>query len=889
MSAVGFSRRLLLGLLVLGGVFSACPAAGASAAEVGFGFESTGAEESTSVAGLHPDLTTSFTMTNQEIEGQPKANGRLQSASVALPPGVVGNPTQFPHCAIGDFNAFGNCPVASQVGVVAVLPSEFPEKTEPLYNLEPDPNEIAKFGFYAFLYPIFIDVSVRTGSDYGVTATVHDASGQAALIFAKTTLWGVPADPIHDEQRLTPFEAVLGCQTACEAPEGKRSSGLSPLPFLSNPSACETQQVNFTATTYQAPGEVFTGPPAALPDITGCQNLPLEPSLKLETSSHRAGAPTGLSAVLRIPQTDAVGLPASSAMRAARVTLPEDMTIASGAGNALGACSDAQVALGQEVDSSCPADSRLGTATFVSPALPEPLHGAIYQRTPEAGNLFRIWLVTDERGLHLKLPGEIRADASTGRLTAEFQDTPQLPVEEIDLEFKGGDLAPLKNPETCGSFSASYQFTPWSGNPPSTGQTAPIEIHEGCGPTGFSPRLEAGVTNPVAGEYSPFVMNLSREDGEENVAGITMTMPKGELAKLAGVPLCPDSPAASGNCPTGSQIGTVSVAAGPGSQPLWIPQPGKAPTAVYLAGPYKGAPYSVVVKVPAQAGPFDLGTVVVRGGIYVDPETARVTIKADPLPQILEGVPILYRKIHVSIDRDRFTVNPTDCEATSVDASVASAHSAVATPSDRFQVGECAALDFKPKLKLSLKGSTKRIGHPALKATLTANPGEANIARVQVNLPQGEFLDQGNLNKTCTKPVLLAGNCPASSVYGRVKAWTPLLEKPLEGNVYLVGGYGYKLPALVAELNGQIRILLVGKIDSGKNKGIRNTFEVVPDAPVSRFVLELKGGPKYSLLENSEDLCKAPKARRRAIVRFTGQNGKVDDYKPLVQNQCGKR
>jgi hypothetical protein len=209
-----------------------------------------------------------------------------------------------------------------------------------------------------------------------------------------------------------------------------------------------------------------------------------------------------------------------------------------------------------------------------------------------------------------------------------------------------------------------------------------------------------------------------------------------------------------------------------------------------------------------------------------------------------------------------------------------------ATFTDRFQVGACNALAFKPGLKVSLSGQTKRIGHPALKAVLTYPKGQnANVRRALVNLPGSEFLDQGNLNNTCTKPVLIAGKCPKSTIYGRAKAWTPLLEKPLEGPIYLVGGYGYKLPALVAELDGQIRILLVGKVDSGKNHGIRNTFEAVPDAPVSRFVLEMKGGKKYGLLENSEDICKH---RQKAIARFTAQNGKTYDTEPVIAVQCGK-
>jgi hypothetical protein len=390
------------------------------------------------------------------------------------------------------------------------------------------------------------------------------------------------------------------------------------------------------------------------------------------------------------------------------------------------------------------------------------------------------------------------------------------------------------------------------------------------------------------------VIKLARKDGEQALTRLDFTLPPGLTGRLAGIPYCSEqaiaaaqgksgkAEQASASCPAASELGTVDTSAGVGSEPIHVGGH------VYLAGPYEGAPLSSVVITPAVAGPFDLGNVVVRAPLYVNPETAQITAKSDEIPHILRGIPLQLRSVEIKLTRQEFTLNPTSCEPMTVGSSMKGLNGGSAGPSSRFQVGNCQALPFKPNLKLQLKGATKRVGHPALKAVLTAKPGEANIGRAQVNLPHGEFLDQGNLNKTCTKPVLLAGNCPASSVYGKATAWTPLLDKPLEGPVYLVGGYGYKLPALVADLNGQIRVTLVGKVDSGPNKGIRNTFEVVPDAPVSRFVLEMKGGKKYGLLENSENLCKAKKAKRRAIARFTGQNGKVAAFKPVVQNQCGK-
>ena len=750
--------------------------------------------------------------------------------------------------------------------------------TEPVFNLEPKAGTAARFGFIAAFYPILIDITVRSASDYGVTATVNDSSGQAALISAATTIWGVPASPIHDTERLTTFEAIA-CGSPCFAPEGKRPSGLLPKPLLSNPSACQAQKVDFSATTYQLPGAVFTTS-APLPPVTDCGDLPFDPTLTFEPTSHQAGAPTGLSTVLTIPESDDVGLPASSAMRAAKVTLPEGMTINSAAANGLEACSPGQVGLGQEVDSNCPDASKLGTARFFSAALPEAVQGSIYQRTPEPGHLFQIWLVTDDFGLHLKLPGEIHADPVTGQLTAEFKETPQLPVERVELDFKGGPNAPLRNPP-CGTYSAAVEFTPWSGAPSVSGKTQPIHIDQGCGSPTFAPKLEAGLANPVAGSFSPLIFNLIRADGEENVGGFELTLPKGALAKLKGVPLCPDAATTNGSCSEGSKIGSVAVSTGSGPQPLWIPQPGKAPTAIYLAGPYKDAPYSVVTKVPAQAGPFDLGTVAVRSGLYVNPNTAQAMVKTDPLPQILEGVPVLYRTIHAEIDRKNFSLAPTNCKEMSVDATVTSARGAVAQANDRFQVGECAALKFGPSLKLQLKGSTKRAGYPALTATLQTHKNEANIRKVSVALPHSEFLAQEHIDTICTRVQFSENTCPKGSVYGKARAVTPLLDKPLEGPVYLRSSSN-PLPDLVVALRGQIEINLVGRIDSLRG-GIRTTFSGVPDAPVKKFVLRMKGGRK-SLLVNSRDICATT---NRATVKMDGQNGRFHDSRPLLRGRCG--
>jgi hypothetical protein len=652
----------------------------------------------------------------------------------------------------------------------------------------------------------------------------------------------------------------------------------------------------------------------SLPAITGCDAVAFEPSLTARPTTDAGDSPSGLDVDLHLAQDENPNSRATSALKDAVVALPEGLVVNPSSANGLDACTPAQIGLTTAVGDSnahfdkakpsCPAASGIGTVEVDTPVFDDPLKGTVYLASPYQnpfGSLLSLYLVIEGHGLVIKLPGKVETDPGTGRITSSFTENPQLPVEDLKLKLFSGPLAPLRTPASCGTYSTTSVLTPWSA-PQSGPPTTPSDTYRiaagpngaACGAAANAPSFDAGSTSPLAGSYQPFVVNLKREDGSQQFSSVTVTPPPGLLAKLAGVPYCSDAAlaAAAGksgrseqahpSCPAASAVGSVSSTAGAG------PRPYDAPGTAYLTGPYKGAPLGLAIVTPAVAGPFDLGTIVVRVALHVDPMTTRVTAVSDPIPTILEGIPLDVRSVSIRLDRSEFTRNGTSCETSSVSGSLLSTAGSTASLQSRFQLADCRALDFTPDLKLRLKGATKRIGHPALRAVVTARPGEANIGRAQVNLPHGEFLDQGNLNKTCTRPVLMAGGCPESSVYGHARAWTPLLDRPLEGPVYLVGGFGYKLPALVAELNGQIRVLLVGRIDSGKNKGIRSTFEMVPDAPVSRFELSMKGGKRYGLLENSENLCKAKKARRRAIVRFTGQNGKVRQWKPVVTNQCGK-
>lgn len=861
-----------------------------------FDIKSLSASLTSKQAGAHADFTTSIELTSTPTD-PPKPWAYAQEIEVSLPPGLIGNPQRFQRCTLADLGPRpeeSECPQDAQVGVTEVALAGEINSTliEPVYNMtSPGGEVVARFGFFAGPSPAVINVEVDP-SDYSLVAKVEGISSAAELISANTTLWGVPAAHVHDPLRLTPLEAI-----AEKLPPGGRESDQPEIPFLSNPTDCSLQrEISVRAISYQQP-DVEVSKSAPYPTIFGCDKLEFKPTFTATPTNPEAFAPTGLDAVLNIPQNETPLSNATSTLKSALVSLPQGMSINPAAGDGLAACSASEVGFGTTNQSNCPDAAKIGSAEIDVPALERTLNGSVYQRTPEDGKLFRFWLVTDEQGVHLKLPAEITTNPLTGQVTTVFNgiDTlgglPQVPVEEFRLHVFGGPRAPLATP-ACGNYKTHYEFTPWSGQEPVV-EDAPMSINTGCAKGGFSPKLEAGTVSPRAGAFSPLTMTLTRQDGEANPQSLSLHLPQGLLAKIAGVPLCPEPGASEGNCPAGSQIGSVAASSGVGGAPLWIPQPGKDPTAIYLAGPYKGAPYSAVIRVPAQAGPFDLGTVVTRAAVNVDPNNSTASITTDALPQILEGVPIAYRTIYAIVDRPQFFLNPTGCKPKQITATVTATTGATASPSDDFQATNCARLPYTPKMQMQLKGATKRSGHPALKAVITQPPGQANNAKVSVQLPTSQFIDQDHINNPCTRVQFNANACPPLSILGTARATTPLLDQPLEGPVYFRSNGGEReLPDIVVDVRGGgLRVIQVGFVDSVPVKGtelarLRTRFLSLPDAPVSKITVSLFGGKKRGLLENSRDLCKT---NRLAKTSFTGQNGIVQNGDVKIATSCGKK
>jgi hypothetical protein len=815
-------------------------------------------------AGAHSDVAFGFRFSGGDS---------VHDIKVALPPGLVGNPTVRDECTFADLtdaNAVFNgkvdtCPKSARVGNAFVYEgSDTPTGPIGLFNVTRPVNLPALFGFNDQGVVVLIEPHVRP-TDYGIDSDSLGTSNGQPILGAIIELWGVPAEHLG--------EPILR-------------------PLMTNPTSCPAVPTAFTAEidSWQNIGGFLSGSVTSDSDGTpfqweGCDRLPFEPEMTVSPGTHRAASPTGMEFDVNIPQSeDAHGL-ASAHLRKIVTTFPRGMTVSPSAVAGLGACSEAQVGLGSNDPPTCPDSAKLGNVTIRTPLLDDPLRGEMVlaeQNKNPFHSTYAVYQIAKGPGFYIKLPGELNVDKRTGQMKAVFDNLPQQPFEEAEFDFRGGPTAPFVTPDVCGTYRTHTELTSWASPVPIV-IDAPMLIDEDCGGKGgFDPKLQAGVANPVAGAKSPLTIRIKRQDGEQNISRFDVTLPKGELASLKGLAVCPDAVAPSGNCPKASQVGISTTAIGTGAFPLFVPQPGKEPTALYLGGPYKGAPYSLVAKVPAQSGPFDFGDIVVRTAIDLNPVTAQVIAKADPLPQILEGVPIQYRDVRIEVQKPDFTINPTSCEQREVKTDIYSTQGAVAHPSAPTKVGDCAALNFGPKLAFKVQGGTNRGDFQALTATLRTGKKEANISRVAVTLPHSEFLEQSHIGTVCTRVQFAAKKCPEASIYGRARAITPLLDDPLEGPVYLRSS-NHALPDLVATLKGQFDIELAGRIDS-KNGGIRNTFELVPDAPVTKFVLKMQGG-KRSLLVNSRNLCKSVS---RADVRMVGQNGKRHAERPVVENSCGK-
>ena len=872
-------RRFSLSLLAS----TALAAALAAPASAEFGFETFSfkyldpyTKEPTTQAGVHADLVSAFT-TKSTIspEGSLVTDGQPKNIQTELPAGFYGNPEAIPFCTSAFLIGHGGlCNPAAQVGLLSIAVDNPPSfyLDLPVYNMAATDDETAVLAGNVFGALVKVILSVRTDGDYGLRADIHGINQGLPLYGVKLTLWGVPADPVNDPNRLAGLF------------QGGLSAGIDPKPFLSMPTTCGPTVTQLRADSWQDPGNfIFEEEPLT---ITGCDSIAFEPKVKARPTTNAADSPSGIDLDIEIPQSeDPEGL-SSAHLRKSVVTLPEGLTLNPSGANGLGSCTPQQIGMttppGAKVPhftkapNDCPDSSRIAEVEVDTPIFANPLRGSAFVAAPydnPFNSLVAIYIAIEGRGIVAKLPGEVMLDPNTGRITTVFDENPQLTFEHLRLSFFGGALAPFQTPTGCGLFASVAELTPWSAPESGPPVTSVDRYRITQGPHGqacaageeglpHAPEFEAGSTAPLAGTYRPFVINLRREDGSQRFSSVTVAPPEGLVAKLAGTAICPDSALAnaeaksgaeeqsSPSCPAASGIGTVHTAAGAG------PAPYNVPGTAYLSGPYKGAPMSLAIVTPAVAGPFDLGTIVVRTALHLNPGTAQLRAISDPLPTILDGIPLDVRSLSIRIDKPNFTLNPSSCDPSFVFGSLASTKGSVADLLSTFQLGECGQLKFKPRIRLALKGSTKRRGHPALTSILRPRPGDANIDYAAVTLPPTELLDQDHIGEVCTRAQFAVDQCPAASVYGKVSVTSPLVDYPLTGNVYLRASNN-RLPDLITDLRGPasqpIRIEAAGKIDTVRG-GLRTTFTFIPDVPFTKLVLRLDGRKKGLLVNSREHL-----------------------------------
>jgi hypothetical protein len=853
----------------------------------------------------HPNYgITDFRFASHEVApSDDEPDGKVKDVRVDLPAGLSVNPEATETCSEAQLDEF-NCPEDSQVGedeatgtaVLLKLLNRKATVTEkfPVYNMQRTPGEPARFGVE--INSSTLELLAKAGNDIrghiylegGISWHKEASNGETSGVESGDyheyfKIKNIPQQPEIIESRLIFWGIPQHYQKGAATP---------PRAFITLPSTCSTEPITtLHFDSYEDPGDFQSETNEAPVTATGCGSLAFNPSFSLTPETTQSDQPDGVSATLHVPQLlSEPTKPDSPDVQSAEVTLPEGMSLNPSAAKGLEACGSAQFAGG-----SCPGGSNIGSFSVNAPGIPPgALTGGVYVgapeegkpgKEPESGGEFRIFLLGEapQYGVGLQLEGRVKANTSTGRLTAVFANAPQVPVEDLTLHFKGGAQAPLANPLSCGPVQPAAAVTPYGGEPPAAAATNGFVV-DSNGAGGECPSsLPFALTQSFppqspanAGAYDPATFSLSRSDGQQYLSKLTTTLPAGLLGAIPSVPLCGEPQASAGTCPVTSQIGTVTVTAGAGSEPYSFA--GRA----YLTGPYGTAPYGLSIVVPAVAGPYNLGEVVTRAGISIGLYSGRVTV-ASTLPTIVGGVPLRLKSLSVAVNRKNFLFNPTNCGPLATESLLSGTLGASQSLSSPFQVGNCAALPFKPSVSVSTGGRPTKAGGASLVVKVTQAPGQANISEMQLQLPKQLPSRLTTLQKACTaasfEAALPPGSCAAVARVGGVTVTTPVLPGVLKGPAYLISHGGEAFPDLDLVLQGDgLEVVLVGHTHISHNGITTSTFEALPDVPISSVEVDLPMGANSALATNGR-LCHAGLTAPTTIIAQSGakitQNTKI--------------
>ncbi len=879
---------------------------------------------STDQAGASEDLTVAFDFTH---DAEDKPFNDVRDTIVNLPAGFTGNNTAVPTCTFAVLLSQASCPLDTQVGTITLaqtFASKHPLRmTYPVFNIEVNaPGTVAELGFRSLGVTQALPITVRAG-DSGLTVTAPDIVSLTEPHEISVTTWGVPASHVHDAERGQVCQSESEAPVTCEG--GGNAVDIPPRPFLANPTSCGPFTATMQADSWEEPGR-YSEAQTRVGPIVECERVPFHPSIEAAPTTDSAESSSGLNISLVVPQNWAFPeVIAASNLKNTTVTLPVGYTANPSLAVGLGTCStqqlEAETYFSLPGGAGCPAESKIGTVEVETPVLTEKLTGNIYIATPfdnKFGSLLALYVVVKDpfRGIIVKLQGQIEPDPVTGQLVTTFDNSPQVPFSKFTLKLRQGAASPLISPAACGTYTTEANLSPWSAPLEARHLLSSFQIEDGigggpCPPGGippFKPQVISGTQNNAAGSYSPFYLRILRQDGEQEITRFSTTLPPGLTGNLTGIPFCPEADIeaaklvsgaqeeANPSCPAASEIGHTLVGAGVGT--VLAQTPGK----IYLAGPYHGAPLSIVSITSAKVGPFDLGTVVIRFALDINPTTAQVEVSAngsDPIPHIIKGIVVHVREIRVYMNREKFILNPTSCDPMMISETIDGAGADPANPADQgpvmatapFQAADCSSLQFKPSFGASTSAKASRTDGESLTAKLTV-PGalgtQANIARVKVELPKDLPSRLTTLRKACLAEVFERNpaDCPPASIIGHAKAITPILPVPLEGPAYFVSHGGEAFPSLIVVLQGYgFTIDLVGTTYISKQGVTSSTFKTVPDQPVTSFELTLPEGP-YSALTSLGNPCKN---KLTMPTEFVAQNGAtIEQSTKIAVTGCPK-